>query len=151
MSFACKSSQKISNLPTSRTFHPKIERVISTAREYLGTPYKYAGNSKAGIDCSGLTCKAYENIGIQLPRSAEEQIKVGRKVSMKDIQQGDLVFFKPSKNASSITHVGIIAKVSATRKDVTFIHASTSKGVIESQLFSTYWQPLIAGFVRIIE
>ncbi|MCS6795918.1 MAG: C40 family peptidase [Raineya sp.] len=154
---SCVSSKKIissNNYSPSQNQDRKvqIEKVIQTAKTYLGTPYKYAGNDKNGIDCSGLTCKAYESIGIKLPRIAGDQTQIGNKIALQDIQEGDLVFFKESMKASNkITHVGIVSKVNEPNKDVIFIHASTSRGVIESQLFSKYWKSLIVSVVRVIK
>lgn len=147
---ALQSSNSLNNSQPENTW--KIDKVIQTAKEYLGTPYKYAGNDKKGIDCSGLTSRAYESVGIKLPRIAGDQTQAGKKVSLQNLQKGDLVFFKESVKASNkITHVGVVSSVKEVGKDVIFIHASTSKGVMESQLFSKYWKPLIVTAVRVIE
>jgi cell wall-associated NlpC family hydrolase len=147
---ASKSSLTQQNSPKRE--NQQALRVVQEARKYLGTPYQYAGNDRKGIDCSGLTCRAYESINIKLPRIAGDQTKSGKSVSQNNLEIGDLVFFKASKKASNkITHVGLISEVKEQGKNVIFIHASTSKGVMESQLFSDYWKPLIVGAVRVIE
>jgi cell wall-associated NlpC family hydrolase len=136
----------------TNTQKKQAHTVIAEAKKYLGTPYKYAGNDKKGIDCSGLTCRAYESIGVKLPRIAGDQTKAGISVKENKIQIGDLVFFKASKKSSNkITHVGLVSEVKEPSKNVIFIHASTSKGVMESQLFSDYWKPLIVDIVRVIK
>ncbi len=152
--FQKKTLQNSSSLNNSQPVENtwKIEKVIQTAKLYLGTPYKYAGDDKKGIDCSGLTCKAYESVGIKLPRIAGDQIRAGKKISLQNLQKGDLIFFKKSvKSSNQITHVGLVSSVREAGKDVIFIHASTSRGVIESQLFSKYWKPLVVAAVRVIE
>ncbi len=128
---------------------PQVATVISEARKYLGTRYKYAGNDKKGIDCSGLTCQAYKAVGIKLPRVAGDQVSAGKSVSAQQLQPGDLVFFKAStKSSGKITHVGIVTEVS--KDNARFIHASTSKGVIENELLSGYWKPLLVKAVRVL-
>jgi probable lipoprotein NlpC len=143
------SNNALSLTSTQKT---KAMTVVEEAKKYLGTTYKYAGNDKKGIDCSGLTCRAYESISVKLPRIAGDQTKSGMKVKAGDLQIGDLVFFKASKKSSSkITHVGLVSAINEPSKNVIFIHASTSKGVMESQLFSDYWKPLIVNMVRVIK
>lgn len=115
----------------------QIETLVSTARSYSGTPYKYGGMSKSGIDCSGLVCQAYKSINIILPRTSEEQSKTGKKVKLGKLKEGDLLFFAMGKSKRKITHVGIVSDVSG--KNVMFIHASSSQGVVEKDLMIEYY------------
>lgn len=114
----------------------KLEPVLNEAKDYLGTPYRYGGNDKKGIDCSGLTRQAYGKAGIELPRSAMEQSKYGEKVARKDVEVGDLVFFD-SRGKGKVHHVGMIVKVEGDR--AVFIHSSTSNGVRYDELNEGYW------------
>ena len=111
--------------------------VINDAENYLGTPYKYAGNTKSGFDCSGLVCKVFDENRIQMPRRAQDQGKTGSSINISEAKPGDLLFFATS-GGSSVTHVGIVHDI-LNSGEVTFIHASTSKGVIISSLNETYW------------
>src|SRR5262249_13423949 len=76
----------------------QVSAVIKTARSYTGTPYKWGGTTRAGIDCSALTGHAYDAINISLPRTADAQALKGEKIKkMGDLQPGDLVFFATGK------------------------------------------------------
>lgn len=81
--------------------------LVSEAKKYLGTPYKWGGNSpeEGGMDCSGYMVKVYKDVaGIDLPRTTYEQVKQGTAVSKENLQPGDLVFFG---SADNVHHVGM--------------------------------------------
>lgn len=90
------------------------------------------------MDCSALTSAAYRVIDVKLPRSAIDQAGVGEKIKVKELQEGDLLFFATGKKKREITHVGIVTDVKS-KDNVKFIHASTSLGVIETNLYSDYY------------
>lgn len=127
----------------------KIETAIATARSYMGTPYRWGGNTKAGIDCSGLIQKSYKTIGINLPRTAKEQSKVGKKKGWEGIKRGDIVFFKFKQKGNKWYHSGMITSVS--NDAIKFIHASSSRGVVESNLLSDYYKKNVKNFRRVIK
>lgn len=81
--------------------------LVNEAKKYLGTPYKWGGNSpeEGGMDCSGYMVKVYKDVaGIDLPRTTYEQVKQGTAVSKENLQPGDLVFFG---SADNVHHVGM--------------------------------------------
>ncbi|GAB4232636.1 MAG: hypothetical protein Tsb0034_05460 [Ekhidna sp.] len=126
-----------------------IESVIAMGRSYIGTPYKWGGNSRSGIDCSGLIHNSYQTIGIKLPRTAKEQSKTGKKRGWDGIRKGDLVYFKFKKKGSKWFHSGMITHVSKDK--ILFIHASSSQGVVESNLMSDYYRKNVKSFRRVIK
>ena len=85
---------------------------VHFAQDKLGTPYLWGGEGgpedNGRFDCSGLTQAAYESVGIQLPRVANDQWHSGPHPARDELLPGDLVFFAPDRNDSrSITHVGV--------------------------------------------
>jgi len=131
----------------SKDVDKDIKKVISTARSFTGTPYRWGGTTRVGMDCSGLLCTSFQSIDVKLPRTSQEQSNFGNDVRIRDIQEGDLVFFGANKNSREITHVGMVTEV-ISDEEVKFIHASSSLGVIENNLFSPYYQKIFIKAVR---
>lgn len=139
---SCVSTKKLNTKES-------ISSVINKARTYIGTPYKWGGSSSKGIDCSGLLVRSFQSIGINIPRTTSEQIYLGKKVNLKKSKEGDLVFFAFGKKKRKVTHVGLISDVKSTN-NIDFIHASSSKGVIETKLIKEYYLRRIRSIRRIL-
>lgn len=120
-------------------------RILKTAAQHLGTPYKYGGSGPGGFDCSGFAQYVFKQNGYSLPRTAAAQYGLGTAVAKSNLQPGDLVFFKCY--SSSIDHVGIYTGSGQ------FIHSSSprSGGVIYSSLSESYYSRSYYGARRIIQ
>lgn len=119
----------------------KFGRILQS---YLGRPHVSHSNKKSGLDCSKFTRSAYKDFnGLRLPRTAAEQFKSGRKIRSKDMRYGDLVFYKTT--GKKISHVGIYVGNNQ------FIHVSSSKGVIVTNMKEKYWARRFVGARRVIE
>jgi len=123
----------------ARVREKKVDQVVLAARSYTGTPYKWGGTTRGGMDCSGLLLTSYSSIGLSIPRTSKDQSKYGDKVRFKEIQKGDWVFFAKKKGKRKITHVGLVT-AARSRDQIKFIHASSSLGVVEANLISKYYR-----------
>lgn len=125
----------------SGSYSTEVPKVVEVARTYWGTPYRSGGNDKSGIDCSGLICSVYSEIGVKVPRISWQQSEFGSEVgSIKELKPGDWVFFVPEAGKEGyVSHAGIVTDV-RNGDEIMFIHASTSKGVREDNLFSNYFK-----------
>jgi peptidoglycan DL-endopeptidase CwlO len=85
---------------------PGRPRVVAIALRYLGTPYRWAGSSPGGFDCSGFVMYVYGRIGIGLPHNSAMLWGIGRPVDRNDLQPGDLVFFNGLAHAGIYTERG---------------------------------------------
>ncbi len=112
------------------------ERLVVYAKSLIGVKYKWAGNSVEGFDCSGFVGFVHKKYGIVIPRTASSQMASAEKLKLKEAQKGDLVFFGSS---GRISHVGLV--VTDKGNDLAMVHASTSKGVIFTDIErSDYWR-----------
>jgi cell wall-associated NlpC family hydrolase len=116
------------------------EDIVGYAKNYVGSPYKYAGGSpKTGFDCSGFTSFVLKEYGIQLSPASAEQAKQGKLVDLDHVKPGDLLFFK---DGTRIQHVALI--VEHSKDGIICVHSTSSRGVIvENVSTSTYWKPKI--------
>ena len=114
------------------------DKIVATAKKYLGVPYVWGGTSPRGFDCSGLVQTVFGENGVPLPRGSGDQYRKGRKVSPKNMRTGDLVFFHTYTSGPS--HVGIYVG------DGKFLHAESSpRGVTVTPLSENYWDERFLG------
>ena len=120
----------------------KNETLYKFINEWYGVPYKYAGKDKVGIDCSGLTSTLYLKV-YNKTISSNTKALVGevKKISESDLKEGDLVFF--NTNGKSISHVGVYLQ------NHKFVHASTKKGVMISDMNEEYFKKTYVSSGRV--
>jgi cell wall-associated NlpC family hydrolase len=114
------------------------ESIIEHANEWLGVPYRWGGNSRSGVDCSGLIVEVFKKESYLLPRTAAAQFHYLEIVDdMENLKIGDLVFF--SYTGTQINHVGIYSGYGR------MIHASSSRGVVEDTFLVGFFSGKFAG------
>jgi hypothetical protein len=117
-------------------------KLFSLVDEWLGTHYRLGGTDKKGIDCSAfMQVLSMGAFGVTLPRTAREQYNFATSIETSELKEGDLVFFN---TGGSISHVGFYLQNNK------FVHASTSEGVMVSDLSDNYWSKKFSGAGRII-
>ncbi|MFV0605267.1 MAG: C40 family peptidase [Niabella sp.] len=116
---------------------------VNYSEKFLGVPYLYGSAEPAkGFDCSGFLLYVFNHFNIKAPRTSYSYENVGNEVTINKAQPGDLILFTANE-PEKIGHIGIVTKAGEA---ISFIHASTSKGVIISTL-SGYYEK---HFVKII-
>ncbi|SHI68251.1 C40 family peptidase [Pseudozobellia thermophila] len=126
----------------------KADHIIKTALKYSGVRYKYGGTTKKGMDCSGLLYVAFGENDIDLPRTSYHMAEEGKRIRLNEVEKGDLLFFRTSKRAKRINHVGMV--VAVENDEIKFVHASTSRGVIVSSLREGYWNSAFVKATRVL-
>lgn len=117
------------------------DSIISYAKTFIGTPYKYGAVGPKTFDCSGFTSYVYRHFGYKLSRTSGGQGTDGRAVpaNFKHLQKGDIVLFSRGRNATTVGHAGIfIALDDSAGTSFSFIHAS-NRGVIISHSNEGYY------------
>ena len=142
-----KNSLKNSEIAKAIKHNKTIDNILAEAQTYIGTPYRYGGMTRKGIDCSAFVLSVFgAAAGLTLPRVAASQSQEGEAIDKENLQKGDLIFFSHGKR---ISHVGIVESVTE-EGEIKFIHAATSKGVMISLLNDSYWGPKFRFAKRVI-
>lgn len=141
-----KNTSKKSNLKYTKLKNLKGSdrignQLVDSAYQYIGVPYVFGGNTPKGFDCSGFTKYVFSNNGIELPRLADEQYRMGFRVQKNELIPGDLVFFTTYE--PGVSHTGIYVG------DGNFISATSSGGIRVDSLKSSYWSERYIGAKRV--
>ena len=114
-----------------------------TALDFRGTPYRNGGADPTGFDCSGFVWYVFGQHGLVVPRTVQDQFRMGENVPPSDLRAGDLVFFSTTTPGAS--HVGIVIGGDS------FVHAPSSSGVVRvERLGASYWSTRFVGARRIL-
>jgi len=106
-----------------------IDAMISFAKTFLGTPYRYAGSTPSGFDCSGFVNYVMKHFGLSLPRTSYNIAELGKTIRLAEVQPGDLLFFKGRNlNNPRVGHIAMVVDVN--ENEIKMIHASSSRGVV---------------------
>jgi|SRR5690554_2072268 len=113
--------------------------LLDFIEDWYGVPYRYGGTTRNGIDCSAFVQELYGEVyQMDVRRTSREQFATSDYVeSYKELEEGDLVFFKI--RTRDISHVGVYLG------DGKFVHASRSRGVVISDLDHVYWKRYYVG------
>ena len=117
---ACAGTPRLLHSPDITPTNPRTD-MVRLALSMLGQPYRYGGAAPGGFDCSGLVQYAANGAGIQVPRTAHEQMRAGVAVPRGDLRAGDLIFMHL---AHKELHVGIVVD------DQNFVHAPSTGGYV---------------------
>lgn len=140
-----KSSKRVNVKKLVKVSSNEGKYLIQQIENYLGVRYKWGGSTSSGMDCSGFVKTVFENsVDIELPHNAKQLFDFGKKTEGSALTFGDLVFFK-NVGARGISHVGIYLA------DSSFVHASTKRGVVVSNINSKYYQERYVSAKRIYE
>jgi len=126
------------NTPAEEVKNAKMFDFID---DWYGTPYHLGGTTKKGVDCSAFSQFLFASVyGLNIPRTAREQYNSTSRISRTQLTEGDLIFFN---TRGGISHVGVYLQNNK------FVHASTSGGVMISDIFDEYWAKKFVGVGRL--
>ena len=119
----------------------KNAKMFEFIDDWYGAPYRLGGTTKKGVDCSAFSQFLFASVyGLSIPRTAKEQYNLTSRISRTQLNEGDLIFFN---TRGGISHVGVYLQNNK------FVHASTSGGVMISDIFDEYWAKKFVGVGRL--
>lgn len=140
-SFVSDTLSEVVSAPLDSIKNNRVDLIIGSAKKYLGIPYKYAGTSPAGFDCSGFMYYIMKSSGIDITRSSAASMSTqGKRVKLADVRKGDLLFFNGSRiSPTTIGHVGMV--IENNNGVIKFIHSANGGVQITTFNGSKYYVP----------
>jgi lipoprotein Spr len=137
-----EEKQQLEKMTDNIVQGPELRAAVE---QWLGTPYRLGGTTRNAVDCSGFTMKIYAQVfNKQIPRTSEGQYETYGRSAVKapSRQEGDLVYFNTLHNGKPVSHVGLWLD------DKRFVHASSSRGVVISNIDEAYYRSRYVGANR---
>lgn len=108
--------------------------LVREAESWIGVPYKWGGDTRSGVDCSGFMARLYSDVAdVNLPRTTLQQMEFCTSIDRDELRVGDMLFFSSTKSGGKVAHVGMYVG------DNKMIHASSSRGVVKDDLGLKYY------------
>lgn len=149
MTVEAKKGETVTETSTKKKrTNKKADNIVAKAMTFSGTRYRFGGTTKKGMDCSGLVYVSLKENDIPFPRVSYQMADEGKRIKLKHVEKGDLLFFKTSKSSKRINHVGLVVDVNGD--DIRFIHSTSSRGVIVSSLREGFWNHSFIKATRIL-
>lgn len=144
-----REAEVIDNNRLSAESSAMVRDLLKEARRHMGKRYRSGAKGPNAFDCSGFSSYVYRQFGYNLDSSSSAQYLQGEQVGVKELREGDLVFFTGRNRRRGVGHVGIVVSADNEKGTFMFIHASTSRGIrIDGN--SGYYSSRYVGARRII-
>lgn len=132
-------------VPVTSGSKDAIGSMLLQSISLMGIPYRWGGNTpEEGMDCSGFIRYVFKkSLGINLPRTAAEMSKIGKRVGLNDLEPGDLLFFNTGRGSN--THIGMYIG------DNKFIQAPRTGQDIQITQFDGYYRSHFNGAKRVVQ
>ena len=128
-----------------------INGIMDEAMSHIGARYRSGSKGPNAFDCSGFTSYVFGRSNMEIGCSSRDQYAKNMPISRSEMQRGDLVFFTSPRSGRNVGHVGIVVDVDPLTQTFSFIHASTSKGVVITNSSDGFYARRFVGVRRVLQ